>query len=238
MPPFTLYLGFIVYSEFILFGYALLDSAMNHDGITIRLIQTTDSTFTDVRGYYEFRSLQPDTYTVVATYDGYEPSFSITNYTGSEDYRVSDLQLNSLPCTPRDSFPNGYPIGVHFCTDISFWYITDHSFISDSLFIGAWEYSLSPFRKIKEYSRVDTYDIMLISSLGDKEVKHVDIYLGSIPEIWNFGYIIDTVASERPLLYNGVIEIESTGGWVIAMYQSYWFKKYICKSLEMRPKSQ
>ena len=218
-----------------IFGYAFLDNAETHEGIFIRIIQTGDSTFTNANGRYQFSQLEPDTYTVVATYDEYEPAFAIIYFAGIHNYKIQDLQLSRLSCTPKDSLPYGYPLGVRFCEDISFVESATSYFAGDSLFISAWEYYLPPFQKINETTYTDTYDVLLISSLGDKEVKHVDRYLGSIPEIWRFGYIIDSSPLTKPKNYNGVIEIEPSGGWVIAMYQSYWLKKFICKSIEMNP---
>ena len=219
-----------------IFGYAFLDDKENHEGILIRLIQTGDSTYTNVNGRYQFSQIAPDTYTVVATYEEYEPAFAITYFTGIHNYKIQDLQLIRLSCTPKDSLPSGYPLGVRFCKDISFVESATSYFAGDTLFISAWEYYLPPLQKNNEGTYTDTYDVLLISSLGDKEVKHVDRYLGSIPEIWRFGYIIGSSPLMMPKNYNGIMEIEPSGGWVIAMYQSYWLKKYVCKSIDMLTK--
>jgi hypothetical protein len=66
--------------------------------------------------------------------------------------------------------------------------------------------------------------------LGDSDVKSYDYIPGGIPEIWQFGYIIDSAPSDIPTMNNGIVEIEPSGGWVVALYLSYWLDIYVCKS--------
>ena len=221
--------------EFYIYGYVFFDSTETTEGILVRLIQSGDSTYTDASGEFRFYNQQPDTYTVVANDDGYDPSFAVVYYSGNRMCKAPDLELSPMHCTPKDSLPDGYPLGVRFCADISFTVPASLYNIGDSLFIAAWEYYLPPLVNFREGSLADVGDVQVISSLGDKEITHIDRVLGSIPEVWRFGYIIDSAASSMPILNNGVIEVETTGGWIIVKYESYWMKVFVCNSIVVVP---
>lgn len=218
-----------------IYGYAYLDGAETYSDILVRIIQTGDSTYTDVSGRYQFSLQSPDTYTVVASYPEYSPSFTVIHLIDNQPYQGSDLELYLLGCYPRDSLPDGYPLGVSFTEDISFAWNPDYYFIGDSLFIVGFEYFQPPFSSVIKKINNHDFDLIVISSLGDIEKTPVFRQLGSIPEVWQYGYIVGSALSTIPSPYNGIIEIEPSGGCVIAMYHSYWLKMYVCNSIGMVP---
>ena len=101
--------------ESYIYGYAFLDSTEATEGILVRLIQSGDSTYTGTNGEFRFYNQQPDTYTVVATYDGYDPSFSVVYFSGNKKCKVPNIELSPMLCTPKDSLPDGYPLVVSSC---------------------------------------------------------------------------------------------------------------------------
>lgn len=211
-------------------GRAYFSNASTHNGILVRIIQTGDSTYTDSYGHYRFDSPASDTCTVVASYESHISNHYVVIDAIDSRRCVPDLVLDEWPCTPRDSIPEDYPIGVRFKDGPGFVFNIYESSIGDSLFISAYEYYQPP--NIQMYP-VDTYDLWVISSLGDSEILPVYEYLGSIPEIWSFGYIIDSAGSEIPHEQNDIVEIEPSGGWVLALYLSYWMDIYVCHSHRM-----
>ena len=103
----------------------------------------------------------------------------------------------------------------------------------DSIFVVGFEYFQPPLLNCIDETSNHDFDLILISSLGDKEKMPICQNLGSVTEVWRYGYIIESAESTIPQPYNGVIEIEPTGGRVIAMYHSYWLNRYICKSIDV-----
>jgi hypothetical protein len=218
-----------------IYGSVILDGSQTHDSVLVRIIQTCDSTHSSTDGTYEFTSLSPGTYTVTASYPEYSPAFETIHFTGTRSCHVPDLILHALHCYPRDSLPEGYPLGVNFKEDISFTWSPDFYVTGDSIFVVGFEYFMPPFVNYMDESNNHDFDLILTSSMGDREKTPIYRNLGSVPEVWRYAYLIESAESTSPQSYNGVIEIEPTGGWIIAMYHSYWLKRYICKSIEVIP---
>jgi hypothetical protein len=217
-----------------IYGRAVLEGSGVHDSILVRLIQSGDYTYTDTDGRFSFTEQQPGTLTVVATREGYVPAYTIA-HVEELPHEVPELILPKMPhCTAADSIPPRYIIQVNFWTDASFTGLAGSYTIGDSIFISSYEHFTMSLHGNTPSARYDP-DIILLTSLGDQEKHPFDLVLGGIPEADRFGYIIDTAPSVTPMPYNGVLEIEYYGGWVIAVYLPYWLPIYICRNINLTP---
>jgi|GEM_PF-2708691 len=216
------------------YGYAYLDSADSHEGILVRMVQSGDSSYTDATGRFEFPLQQPDTYTVVANCEGYAPDWNKVYIAAYHHCSVPDLNLEPLDCISSDDLPEDYPLGVSFKEDDSFGGAAQFYYIDDTLYVVGFEYFQPPSLEGAAGDHAHDFDLVVISSLGDVEKTPIYMVLGGIPERWRYGYVIGTKASYIPHPYDGVVEVEPTGGWVTGMYNSYWVEGYFCRSIEMR----
>ncbi len=195
--------------------------------VTVRLIQEEFSTTTNRYGRYSLEKPDIDTCTIVVSYEGYKFDYVLLDPHQIGCSRI-DFYLEELPrCTPKSEFPPDFPLGVYFKTP-AFMNPKYETIIGDSLWIKAYEGSGSPGNVVSNTIYAYSDDVWIISSLGDSEIKEVDEYPGVIPEIWSYGYIIDTQASSIPYPNNGIVEVEPFGGNVYAYYKSYWFEVYVC----------
>lgn len=217
------------------YGYAYLDSSITCSGMLVRIIQTNDSTYTDSNGKYKLFIQEPDTYTVVVSIEGYEPSFAIFSISEIQKYRISDLILNRSPCLSLDSIPPGYPLRVNFWSDDSYTIPVDRYIIGSTLYISAVEYYMPPYVTCASVQNDYDQDLIIVSSIGDKEKIPVHRILGSVPSQWRFAYLIESRGSQLPTSYDGIIEVEPSGGQIIAMYQSWWLRRYVCGSIDILP---
>jgi hypothetical protein len=218
--------------ENIIYGRAVLEGSGDHGGILVRLIQSGDYTYTDTGGRFSFTDQQPGTFTVVTTCEGYVPTFAIA-YIEELPHEVPKLILPKMPhCCAADSIPPGYTMAVNFWTDVSFTVLASSYTVGDSIFISSYELFSKSLHVNAAPAQYEP-NIVLLSSLGDKEIQPFDRVLGGIPEASRFGYIIDTAPSVTPLPYNGVLEIEKDGGRVTAVYLPYWLRLYICKTIHL-----
>ena len=211
-------------------GTVYLDSSRTQKGVLVRLIQTSDSTFTDARGHYSFPLKRRSDLTIVASYDSYEPFFIRMQDCGSCSCEAPDIVLSPVACLPEDSIPAGYPLRVYFCSNVTHRRVTSYR-IGDSLFVVADESSGPPSAHAVSNKVGDYDDMILYSSLGDREVTPLYEYLGSVPELWKRAYIIGTAGTTAPERGNGILEVEPSGGWIVAMYHSWWFESYVCGSI-------
>lgn len=209
-------------------GQVHFTDASPASNMEIKILQADTSVFTDEYGVFVYEAPTCDTCNLVVGSFGYVPESRVVHEANISQINLGNIVLESIPCTPRDSLPDGHSIGVTFTSNDAFVEIKYETNIGDLLYIKAWEEGCS----YTDYS-AEMFYIWVITSIGDSEFRDYDYLPGGIFEIWRYGYVMDTKVSIVPIHDNGIVEVGSDGGWIIALYLSVCLDVYVCHSHQL-----